>query len=313
MDETLSKADPPPRPAEQLAPVSGPQCACAPPQTAPGAVVAAYAPSPTSIAGPGSPPLPEFVYAIGNVEARVPTLSVEKEFAHVTRGANSVGLNDQQTFRTVLSDPENRYLVRHLCWVFTVQGIDTYILRPRHPGDYDLLVEATRYDPSPLDLDVVIGLQGPLATPDMCNGLIVPIVAFDQIYSFDRVSFAEAVPRSEDLTDQQNEAAVHQVLEMILRIADNAGATPEHRALNYLAMRYADIYARTGEQFGAGFALSGIEVRPSALAGDRTVVNCIFTYTNRQTTFAEKFMVPVDVTEQFPFLVGALGPHYDRM
>ena len=44
----------------------------------------------------------------------------------------------------------------------------------------------------PLDLDVVVGLKGPIAPPEMCNGLMVPIVAFDQIYSFDRDSLIKA-------------------------------------------------------------------------------------------------------------------------
>ena len=29
-------------------------------------------------------------------------------------------------------------------------------------------------------------MKGPIAPPQMCNGLMVPIVVFDQIYSFDR-------------------------------------------------------------------------------------------------------------------------------
>jgi hypothetical protein len=103
------------------------------------------------------------------------------------------------------------------------------------------------------------------------------------------------------------------VLDVILRIADNAGATDEHRALNYLAMRYADIYIKAGQQFDADFSLSGVEVKPSAIGGDRDVLNCIFTYTHRQTAFQEKSVVSVDVTEKFPFLVGRLSPYYDRV
>ena len=34
----------------------------------------------------------------------------------------------------------------------------------------------------PNDIDVVIGMRGPIAPPEMCNGLMIPIVAFDQIY-----------------------------------------------------------------------------------------------------------------------------------
>lgn len=276
-------------------------------------VVAAQSPLPGPARIPMADPGPAYVYAIGSIEARFPSLSVEKEFAQATRGGGSASHNDQQTFRMVLDEPGNRYLARQLCWVLTVRGMDTYVLRPRDPADFELLVQSIRAYPSPLDVDAVIGHLGPLASPETCNGLSVPMVAFDQIYSFDRASFADAVPRDDDLSPEQNAANVDQVLGMILRIADNAGSTDEHRALNYLAMRYADIYTKTGQQFAADFAFTGIEVRPSPLGGDRKVVECVFTYTNRQSAFTERYMVPVDVTEEFPFLVAPLAPHYDRV
>jgi hypothetical protein len=56
-----------------------------------------------------------FVYAIGRVEARFPNLSAEKEFAQATGRADTAGQTDQQTFSTVLSRRENRYLARQLC------------------------------------------------------------------------------------------------------------------------------------------------------------------------------------------------------
>ena len=70
-----------------------------------------------------------FVYAIGRVEARFPNLSAEKEFAQATGRADTAGQTDQQTFSTVLSRRENRYLARQLCWVLTVQGQESRSLR----------------------------------------------------------------------------------------------------------------------------------------------------------------------------------------
>lgn len=97
-----------------------------------------------------------------------------------------------------------------------------------------------------------------------------------------------------------------------MQITDNAGATDDHRALNYLAMRYPAIYTRTAEAFAQSFSLTSVEVRPSPMAGTRKIVDVIFTYTNRNTDFKEKFAVRVDVTEEFPFLVSKLSPYYDR-
>jgi len=253
-----------------------------------------------------------YVYAIGRVEARFPNLAVEKEFAQATGRTETAGKTDQQTFHAVLSKRENRYLVRQLCWVLSIQGLETYLLQPRDPADIDLLVEAIRPAPSPNDIDVVIGLRGPIAPPEMCNGLMVPTVAFDQIYSFDRDALIKAIPKPEKTTAAQFGPAAEELFNRIMQMTDNAGATPEHRALNYLAMRYPAIYAKAAEEFGRDFSLTGVEVRPSPLSSTRNIVDCIFSYTNRNTDFTEKFCVRCDVTEEFPFLVTKLSPYYDR-
>ena len=119
---------------------------------------------------------PSYVYALGRIEPRLPRLSVEKELAQVTGRTDTAGLSDRQALQRVLSEKHNRYLVRKLCWVMTIEGLETYILTSRDPGDLDLLVEALRPNPTPMDLDVVIGTRGPIAPPELCNGLMVPIV-----------------------------------------------------------------------------------------------------------------------------------------
>jgi hypothetical protein len=235
-----------------------------------------------------------YVYAIGRVEARFPNLAAEKEFAQATGRTDTAGKTDQ------------------LCWVLTIQGLETYLLRPRDPADIDLLVEAIRPAPTPNDIDVVIGLRGPIAPPEMCNGLMVPIVAFDQIYSFDRDALIKAIPKPEKTTAAQFRPAVEELFCRIMQMTDNAGATDDHRALNYLAMRYPAIYAKAAEEFARDASLTGVDVRPSPLSSTRNIVDVIFSYTNRNTDFTEKFFVRCDMTEEFPFLVTKLSPYFDR-
>ena len=266
---------------------------------------------PTCAAGAASMPA-SYVYALGRIEARFPRLSVEKEFAQVTGRAETAGKTDQQVFHDVLSKPENRYLARQMCWVLTIQGMETYILHPRDPMDFSQLVGAIRPMPNPNDIDIVVGMRGPIAPPEMCNGLMVPIVGFDQIYSFDRDTLIKAIPCPKEITPEQFGPAAEEVFDRIMQLTDNAGATDEHRALNFLAVRYPAIYAKAAEEFAQDFSLTGVEVRPSALSGTRRVVDVIFSYTNRNTDFTEKFFVRVDVTEEFPFLVTKLSPYYDR-
>jgi hypothetical protein len=250
------------------------------------------------------------VYAIGRIEARFPRLSVEKEFAQATGRAETVGQTDQEAFYQVLSKPENRYLARQLCWVLAIQGLETYVTYPRDPRDFDRLVEAIRPRPSPMDIDVVVGVRGPIASPDLCNGLMVPIVVFDQLYSFDRNALIKAIPRPENMAEKQFEAAAEEVFDRILHMTDNAGATDEHRALNYLALRYPSLYAKAAEEFGRDFSLTGVEVLPSPLSGTRKIVDVVFSFTNRNTDFTEQFFVRADVTEEFPFLVTKMSPYY---
>lgn len=70
---------------------------------------------------------PSYVYAIGRIGARFPRPSVEKEFAQATGRAATAGLTDRQALQKVLQESQNRYLVRQLCWVMTIEGLETYI------------------------------------------------------------------------------------------------------------------------------------------------------------------------------------------
>jgi hypothetical protein len=185
------------------------------------------------------------------------------------------------------------------------------VLVPREPADLDLLIEAIEPHESPL-ISTVIGVRGSIAPPDYCNGLMIPIVVFDQIYSFSRESLIEAIPRPEGIPADQFGPAARELFDRIMQMTDNAGATDENRALNYLPVRYPAMYAKAAEQFGCNCALNSVEVRPSRLSGTRKIVQVIFAFTNRNTDFTEKFFVRVDVTEEFPFLVTKLSPYYDR-
>src|SRR5262249_33662796 len=148
---------------------------------------------------------------------------------------------DREVMSKVLRDPANKYLVRRLCWVLSVQDIDTYILVPRD-GDYQPLIDAYRTERNPGDLELVIGVRGPIANPEICNGLLAPIVIFDQIYAFDRDTLLKAIPKPRD-DDQRFLKAAAEMFDRVASQIDNAGATDCGRALNYLAVRYDRIYS----------------------------------------------------------------------
>ncbi|MGO9520159.1 MAG: hypothetical protein ACLPND_24245 [Candidatus Korobacteraceae bacterium] len=254
---------------------------------------------------------PSYVYAIGNLEARFPTIAREKEFMQIAAQMDGKGMTQPQLLSTAVSKPENRYLLRQLCFVMKIRGLDTYIVVPRDSSDYSLLAESIRPNPSPTDLDVVIGMKGPIAPPTMCNGLMVPIVAFDQTYHFPREMLLKAALPPDKKT-KESAAVAEELFDRILQMTDNAGNTDHDRALNYLAVRYQAIYAKTAEYLAQDYALSAIDVRPSPLSGTRMVLDVIHSYTHRVHGVVEKCAVRVDVTEEFPFLVTPLSPYYDR-
>jgi PatG Domain len=270
-------------------------------------------PAPCPTCGGAGSTSASYVYALGQIATRFPRPSVEKEVAQATGRAETAGQTDRQAFHDVLSQRENRYLARQLCWVLTVQGLETYILQPRDPADLDLLIGALRGPPDPVPwISTVIGVRGPVAPPDYCNGLMIPIVAFDQIYTFSKDALIEAIPRPEGIPAEQFGPAARELFDTIMQMTDNAGATDENRALNYLAVRYPRIYARAAEAFAGNLGLTGVDVQPSPLSGTRNIVEVVMSFTHRTTGFPEKSFVRVDVTEEFPFLVTKMSPYYDR-
>ena len=303
MQEAMAQESSPTGLAGSVRPVSNGMTAAPPPAPV------AQQPCPTCGSNGAAMP-PSYVYALGRIEPRFPRLSVEKEFAQATGRAETVNLTDRQALQRVLQ--QNRYLVKQLCWVMTVGGLETYIVAPRDPTDANLLVETLRPNPRPGDVDLVVGMRGPLASPEMCNGLLVPIVAFDQLYSFDRDSLIGSIPRPEAIPAERFTEAAAEVFDRIMQMTDNAGATDEHRALNYLTVRYPALYAAVAQAHGRNCSLTAVDVRPSSLGGVRNIVDVIFSFTDRATDVVEKQFLRVDVTEQFPFLVTKLSPYYDR-
>jgi hypothetical protein len=164
-----------------------------------------------------------YVYSLGRVEPRHPNISTEKEVAQVAKRFATENMTDAHMLQKVLSDSANRYLVRQLSWVFRIEDQETFILYPRDPQDWGLLVAALRPAPRPTDLDAVVGIRGRNAPADMHNGLSLPIVMFDQLYAFDRDSLIKAIPRQEKTPAKQFEPAAEALLDRILHMTGNTG------------------------------------------------------------------------------------------
>jgi PatG C-terminal len=252
-----------------------------------------------------------YIYAIGRIQPRFPTLGVEKELAQIIGMTDTKGMTDRATLHAALTEKANRYVARKLCWVLSIEGLDTYLLYPRESSDLDLLLESLNAAPRSTDVDVVIGARGPIAPPELCNGLMLPVVFVDQVYSFDVDSLINSIPRPTGVSQKDFAPMAEEVFGAIMQLADNAGNTDEHRALNYLAVRYDGIYSLAASRTAEAFSLSGVDVRSSRLGGGRKVMDVIFSYRDRTTDVLRRDFVRVDVTEEFPFLISRLAPFYE--
>ena len=258
---------------------------------------------------------PSYVYALGKVTYRFPNKSIELELAQAIgrKPTNDTsGITREEVVYKALTDTANRYLARQICYVFKIGGLETYIVIPTDPLDIDRLAQTLRPTPDVGDIDLIIGRRGPIASAEVCNGLLIPIVAVDQIYSFDRDTLMKAIPKRKGESDDQFKKTSEVLFNNIIQITDNAGATDEHRAINYLAVRYDEIYNRAQVMQNENYSFTTIDVRPSTLSGTRKIVDVIFLYENRSNRAVQKWFTTVDVTEEFPFLVSPLQQYIEH-
>ena len=103
------------------------------------------------------------IYAIGRIEPRFPSLSVEKELAQAIGKAETARLSDREAIHAVLTKRENFYLVRQLCWGLTIRGADAYLVVPQDAEELKMLLGALRPSPRLDDLDVTVGWIGPIS------------------------------------------------------------------------------------------------------------------------------------------------------
>src|SRR4051794_21668550 len=143
--------------------------------------------------------------------------------------------------RTALTSAENRYLVRELSWVLTIDGIDSYVLQPSDPADLVSLPEAIRPEARGYSVDAVLGrIAGPAQVNAPYAQARLPVLVFDQLHSFDAETFARSLREAAGVAEI-NPTFVADMLRTLTSIS-GPGLTGEHRALNYLVLRYPKVY-----------------------------------------------------------------------
>jgi hypothetical protein len=268
-----------------------------------------------------------YIYAIGEVQARFPSLDIEKEFLQLLTpdDTKTPGSTFEQRLYNVLSRPENLYFAREMAWAFLIEDVGTYMLRPRSDVELGQLIESIKPDPTPgqVQYDVIIGTNEPLAASS--EGL--PTVTVNRLFHFTVTELVQKVPlppsiqsmpegASKNAAIAQFQLLVSSIFNDMLQLADNTGDADEHRALNYVSLTYPAIYTLSfslpASVSGGSWTFTGVEVRPSVLGGARRIIDVILRYTDQSAGVVTRYYTSVDVTGQFPFLVTKLQQYFDR-
>ena len=151
-----------------------------------------------------------------------------------------------------------------------------------------MLIEAIRPAPANEDIDVVIGV----ARPARLTGLVQRARRADGRVHADLLVRHRGVPGGDPEARRHGGEGVQDRRRRSSSAASSSSPTTparrdEHRALNYLAVRYPAIYAHATERFATNATLTSVDVQPSRLSGIRTLVNVIFTFTDRATGVPE--------------------------
>jgi hypothetical protein len=252
-----------------------------------------------------------YAYAFGRIEPRFPNIGVEKEFAQFASRAPSTGVDDAAFIRSVLSDPGAQYLARQLCWVFSNQDRDCFVVAPRDQNELDNLIESFASSKENT-IVVVVGraVVGAGWAPETGEAAL-PRFGADQLIHFDIDEFVSRVPRSADLPEDEFKNAVRSVFGRIHRRSENTGITDDHRALNYLALRYPVIFEVTTRAAAKSLVLASIDARAQTTGDVRRIVTVRFNFRGPGNGFIEKYNCRVDVTEEFPFILSPFQQIFD--
>jgi hypothetical protein len=283
----------------------------------------------------------EFVYVLGSVDIRFPDQSISEELQAVALKHN-IKLDDIEKRKNekkdkgerektdeelrawyfhVLSEPDARYVARQVCWILKVEGQLAYHLVLRDLHDLPDLISCLGHSLD-ADLDLFVG-SSPLTEVEKCPGVKKRILNIEYISSFKKDDLMKWFgaspeksrrPKSRTRTAAGSDSERNDLYDMLVQTADNYGNLDEQRALNYLAVRYKPLYELYAEMVLVKNAwnLVGVEVIRSRLAGDRQIVDPVFTFQRKDSTAVERYFARVDVSHMFPVIVNHVARYIAR-
>ncbi|AQQ00788.1 hypothetical protein B0W48_13800 [Pseudoalteromonas aliena] len=258
-----------------------------------------------------------FVYCVGNINAKFPTLNLEKEL-----NQNSImsseqlpmldNVNDnialerlnrnknlyQQLFKG-LSQPNNRYIARSMEWV-----LDNRF----NEQQYKLLLSTDEL------LTQCISALGRTESSKKGQVAIVGSVTDAGEMFVTAIMPTTVMPFGQLLNGEHgSNAQFLKLIDEITALDSSSGNTDGARALNFALYNNVDIYNHTYSLYynsssdgpnPSGYQLLAIDT-DTLTSGDRIVVNVIFKYQGINTGALQFWYCRVDVTGEYPFIVSS--------
>lgn len=266
--------------------------------------------------GSGTSSAQQYIYAIGKIDIRFPTIGVEREFQQRERNlSNKQEKNGAQPRGQRLADVlrAHPHLVRSISFIQTIGSTPAYLLVPASTEIAQTMLDAVTAADHDDAWTLVIGRGGPMAEPGTCGGLMVQLVACDMFYGFRLAEFVDGlIDRVQHILDDRKIDREHfskgarELFGRLVLSMENMGGQDSHRALNYLLVQHPGPYVALAERAGRA-VLDNVETRLSVTAGARTHVAVILTFIDRTTGVPERLFTRIDVTEEWPFVADALN------
>lgn len=255
----------------------------------------------------------QFIYASGRLRPHFTNLGLEKESEAATKLLN-LKPNDYYalfTYKDEHNDQPYRYLAEQVSWILTIDNQDAYVLLPNSNDELNAFINTLEvketHNVADEVLSVAIGELGPVAPDALSNRQPLHMVRCYHLYHF---TTAELM--SELSVHNTTTTAIRDVLTALVP-KPNVGESDSERAKNFLAYRYATIYAKTAglkankesnaaDDKDSDQFLENLETKPSNTSPGRKIIDVIFTYQRNVSGRKSTYYTSVDVTDLYPFL-----------
>lgn len=255
------------------------------------------------------------VYVIGNINAKFPTLNLEKELNQNSLMSSEAlpmleNVNDnialeqlnrnpqrhQQLF-TALSQPGNRYIARSMDWTLENRyNEQQYSLQITTEELLNQCITAlSRSDTNSFGQVAVIGKATVAGEMHVTAIMPISVMPFGQLLH----------------GDNSNNANFSKLMDEITRLDCSSGCTDGTRALNFALYNNPEVYNQSYKlYYGAsangpnpsGYQLIDVDVE-TAVSGDRIIANVVFKYQGINTGALQFWFSRVDVTGEYPFTI----------